>query len=223
MSGLSSTGAEPSTYRWTIVALDIAYDVRGPLIGAILQLILTVIVLVPHAEPLWRFLLPPQVTDRPSDVRFRWLHHVTVVKGLVLVWVLGTLVSAGLERRSVFFGAGRPIYGLFDVEPVRSPDATVDRATTLSTAWRRVGSAGRSDSNALIVQFANSDVRQFTLEDNPSRSTWRVRRGRDEIATFRYELQADGVVFLDGVIGKEPVKVLLRPTEPGRFPLLDWR
>jgi len=88
---------------------------------------------------------------------------------------------------------------------------------------RLVGSAGSTNSNGLFVQFANGEVRQFRLEDDSLRRTWKLRQRTDEVATLRYDLQSDGTVLLNGVIGSETVKMRLRPVEPTRYPLADWR
>jgi len=210
-----------------VIALDIAYDLRGPLLTAILLLLLAVIILAPYVQPLWKFLLQPSVSDgrkEPSrGFRFHRWRYAPIAKAIVLVLMLGQLVQAGLQNRRAYFGAGRPVYGLFDVETIGSSGARVNGGTSDGRAWKRVGSAGRTDSNGLIVQFADGNVRQFRLEDDPSQRTWKLRQRTDEIASLRYDLQADGTVFLDGLIGKEPVKMRLRPVDPARFPLLDWR
>lgn len=221
LGALLATGALTN-----VIALDIAYDVRGPLMPAILLLLLAVIVLLPYAQLLWRLVLPPLASDGPKapSRRFRlpW-GYVLSAKAIVLAWLIGTLVQAGLQQRSTYFGVGRPIYGLFDVETLASGPATVNAGANDAGAWKLVGSAGSTNSNRLFVQFANGDVRQFRLEDDLVQRTWKLRQRTDEVATLRYDLQTDGTVLLNGVIGRETVKMRLRPVEPTRYPLADWR
>ena len=94
---------------------------------------------------------------------------------------------------------------------------------TDDTIWKRVGTSGRYDSSGLSVQFANGDVEDFRLKDDPLTRTWTVQQSTLQIATLRYQVEADGTVSLDGQIGKDPVKLRLRSIDPQKFRLLVGR
>jgi hypothetical protein len=114
-----------------VVALDIAYDVRGPLLTALLLLLLDVIILLPYSHALFRFLLFLRVND--SDVPqqppahfglSRW-RYWALAKAILLVCLLSPLVLRGVEQRRAYFGAGHSVYGLFDVETLHSSGETL--------------------------------------------------------------------------------------------------
>jgi len=212
-----------------VVALDLAYDVRGPLLTAILLLLLDVIILLPYSQALFRFLLFRSLDD--SDVpqqppaRFgfsRWRYWAPV-KAVLLVSLLSALIMRGIEQRRGYFGAGHSIYGLFDVETLHSSGETPVAQANDGQTWRRVGSAGRVDSGGLFVQFANGDVSQFRLENDPANRVWTIRQREEEVAVLRYDLQSDGTVALDGRVRQEPVRMRLRRIDPKTYPLLEPR
>jgi hypothetical protein len=207
-----------------VIALDIAYDVRGPLVIAVLMLFLAAVVLVPFARPLWTFLLSVSVTAedrRPTRRLLLRSKYALVPKAVAVVWMVGILVHTGVGRRTTFFGSGVPVYGLFDVETLAIDDAARTRAD--AQVWRLAGHVGRSDNKSLGVQLATGDWRRFRLEDDTSQRLWTLYQQTTEVARLRYETEPDGAILLSGQLERTPVKMRLRPVEASRYPLVGWR
>jgi hypothetical protein len=208
-----------------VVALDLAFDLRGPLLIAMLLLVLSIIVLAPHLRALGSFLVVSS-TDRMvrpvgtvgNDRPRIW----TVVNMIAVVCLLAMQVQSRVTQREAMF-AGRPLYGLWDVESIPPDDPARQTGLADSSAWRRVGSGGRNRDNGLFVELVSGDVRYFGLVDDGTQRTWTLRQRNEEVAVLHYQLEPGGAVLLDGRIGKVPVKMRLRGVDPARVQLLDLR
>ncbi len=198
-----------------ILAMNIAYDV--PAVGyATLLLLLDAILLAPYLRPLFAILLLHAGTELPREpmpLRQRW-YHSPVVKGVLLCTLVVVLVHRGIVQRHTFFGAGHPVYGLFDVATFTRNGQSVTPVASDSTTWKRVASDGRYDSAGLSVQLANGELRQFRLIDDTVHHVWTIRQWNSaEVATLQYAVQPDGDVSLDGRIGNDSVHLLLHPVD----------
>jgi hypothetical protein len=218
-----------------VVALDTAFNVSGPLLTAIFLLVLTLVVLLPYLPALAAVLLFQRAANPPPQPspRFGWTssRYWAAAKTILLAYLLVPLFAVGVEQRRSFFGAGRPVWGLFDVEAFARTEESPPGVPGEGETWRRVGSAGRMDSGGLIVQFADGGIRQFRLEDDTANQRWTIRSARSSaggpgaelFALLQYHSQADGTVVLEGHIGQRSVTMRLRRVEPSQYPLLENR
>lgn len=206
-----------------VFALDLAYDVRGAAIVAFLLLMLDAIILVPHSSTLMHSLFAQRLEDSRGTAVHRFWSRSRVVAVAVILLVVFARVYDGLTMRRTYYGAGRPIFGLFEVERFERNGQVVTPFASDGRTWKRVGNSGRYDSAWLAVQFANGDFRQFRLQDDVSNQLWTLRDRAEPVAVLRYDRRPDGVIFLSGHIGGDPVKLQLRAVDPRQFPLLTAR
>jgi hypothetical protein len=207
-----------------IVAMDIAYDIRGAVIVAICLLLFNAFIFIPYLRPLVEFVWRRRPTMLPEEAPItllRWRYPFAAKAALLVALVLIRVVD-GLHQRQSYFKGSHTIYGLFDVEIFNRNGESVTPLATDDRTWKRVASDGRYGSGAgLTVQFANGDVRQFPLVDDTARGVWTVRENRGNYsATLQYQVLSDGAVSLDGHIGKDRVQLRLRPVDISKFPLL---
>ena len=166
------------------------------------------VLLTHYARPLAGLLLHGKCELPPEPVAFRW-RFGPLAMTLLIVWSLFIRVYQGIVLRRPFYGAGHPIYGLYDVVEFKG-GAT-------RPAWKRVAGDGRYDSGAISVQLANGEVERYVLKDDSAQRTWTLRRGRDSAAEFRYTVDPDGSASLDGRIGSDPVHMRLHRVDPEKF------
>ena len=215
-----------------VFALDIAYTVYGAAMVAGLLIALAIIVLAPYTAPLIQILLLGG-TDRmpvePTASLGRW-RYAPVAKVLLLVILISVRVSDAMAQRRSFFGRGQAVYGMFDVERFIRGGVPITPTADDGKTWKRVASDGRYGGGPflgggldLAVQFANGDVRQYSLADDPANRLWTLREASKVIATLRYAVGPDGSVSLDGLIAGEAVQVNLRPVDMQTLPLLRGR
>ena len=209
-----------------VFVMDLAYGVgTAPTIIAGLLLALDAIVLAPYAGPLLRTLLGRQTAPLPAEPvsqggRWRYGTLVKVVAVTLLVW---QRAAAGMLQRQTYYGAGYSVYGLFDVDSfVRNGTPVVALANDAVT-WKRVASDGRYNSSGLTVHFANGDVRQYRLTDDPETRVWTLAEASKDIATLRYEIESDASVALDGRIGDDSVQLRLKRVDLKTLPLFRSR
>ena len=213
-----------------VVAIDMAYDVRGPLLTAIVLLGLALVVVRPYARPLLRLLLASPVEPQAVFPRASGEASLlgAVVKGILLTGLSLPLLSHNFDQRRIYFGAGHPVWGLFDVEQMGADGKPTDPPNGGQT-WKRVGSAGRTDSAGMTVQLADGSIRTYRFEDDTSHQTWTLRsarssatgQGGEEAAVLHYMEQADGTILLTGRVGQQQANLRLRRVDAAAWPLLD--
>jgi hypothetical protein len=152
--------------------------------------------------------------------------YSAIVSCLVFALFVSVQARDGFVKRRTYFGSGYPVYGLFDVETFERNGQVVTPLASDGSTWKRIGSVGRSGGGglsvlALMVQFANADVRKYRLRDDTANHVWTLRDGFTDIATIRYAIEADGSVTLDGRIRQDVVKMRLRRVDRQAFPLLQ--
>lgn len=207
-----------------VVAMDIAYDIRGAVLVAICLLLLNAFILIPYLRPLFEFVWHRRPTTLPDEAAVpivRWRYSFPAKVALLIALVV-IRVDDGLRQRQSYFKGSRTIYGVFDVEIFNRNGETVTPLASDDRTWKRVASDGRYGSSAgLTVQFSNGDVRQFPVMDDTARGVWTVRENRGNYsATLQYQVLPDGGVSLDGHIGTDRVSLRLRPVDTSKFPLL---
>jgi hypothetical protein len=195
-----------------VFALDLAYHVSGGATHiAILLLALDAVLLTHYARPLARLFLHGKCELPPEPVAFRW-RFAPLAMTLLIVWSLSVRVQQGIVWRRSYYGAGHPIYGLYDVVEFKGGGSR--------PAWKRVAGDGRYDSGSISVQLADGEVERYVLKDDTSQRTWTLRQGRDAAAELRYAVDPDGSASLDGRIGSDPVHMRLHRLDPRKlFPL----
>jgi hypothetical protein len=208
-----------------VVVMDVGYRIgAGAFNIALVLLTLDVIVLAPHARSVASFLFLGRLAALPQEpgLTSRPWRHSAVVSALVFVLLVSISAQNGFARRRTYFGAGRPVWGIFDVDNFVRNGVTTTPVWSDGTAWRRIATGSRVGARpaGLTVQFANGDVRVYQLTDDAATQVWTVRQGATEVATLRYAIGSDGAVTLDGRIGLDPVKMRLRHVDPAEFPLL---
>jgi hypothetical protein len=207
-----------------VFAMDVAYGVLGAAMIAGILIALAAIVIAPYAGSLVSVLVLSSTGGMPAEPvpsLARW-RYASLAKVLLLVILISVRVSDGLLQRRSYFGRGRVVYGMFDVDRFVRDGVRITPADDGKT-WKRVASDGRYDSAGLTVQFANGDVRQYRLSEDPSSRLWTVREASKVIATLTYAVAADGSVLLDGRVDGNAVQVNLRPVDIRTFPLLKGR
>jgi hypothetical protein len=152
-----------------------------------------------------RHLLPRACPRRVSgsDARAALLALRARCQGAPAAVLVFVLVSDGLDRRRHYFGQGRGVYGMFQVERFVRAGVLVTPMANDARTWKRIGTDGRYDSGAVTVQFASADVRQYRLVDDAAKHQWILRDGGMNLATLHYALSADGSLSLDGRIGED--------------------
>jgi hypothetical protein len=205
-----------------VLAMDLAYRVYGAGVIAGLLLVLAAIVIAPYARALADvFLLgrAGRLPDEPSTPLSR-LRVAPGIKVTFLALLVGLHIPDALAERRTYFGQGRGVFGLFEVERFERAGAVVTPLASDGATWKRVGTDGRYDSSGVTVQFANSDVRQYQLVEDIVKHQWTLRLAGKDAATLRYILAADGNLSLDGQIGDAPVRMQLRRIDVSTLPLL---
>jgi len=192
-----------------VFALDLAYHVSaGATHIAVLLLALDVVLLAHYARPLAELLLYGKCELPPEPVAFRW-RFAPLAMTLLIVWSLSIRVHQGIVWRRSYYGAGHPIYGLYDVVEFKGGGSR--------PIWKRVASDGRYDSGLISVQLAGGEVERYVLKDDAAKRTWTLRQGRDGAAELRYTVDSDGSASLDGRIGSDPVHMRLHRVDPEKF------
>jgi len=214
-----------------VVVMDIGYGVGGGgFIAAVLLLALDGIVLAPYVPLMVSFMFLGRTVTLPREPGFSAHSWRYSAFGTCLVFALlvSVQVHDGLVKRRTYFGAGYPVYGLFDVETFERNGTPVTPLATDGVTWKRIGSVGRSGAGGaglsvlgLTVQFANADVRKYRLTDDTANHVWKLRDGSTDMATLRYAIEADDAVTLNGRIGQDTVKMRLRRVDLQAFPLLQ--
>jgi hypothetical protein len=207
-----------------LVGMNIAYQVEAVLIPVTL-LMLDLILLAPYLKPLASILLfrgPATLRPEPEPSRPRW-YHSALAQGALLCCLVVPHVNRGLAERRAYYGAGRPVWGMFDVVSYARKGEIIAPLASDGTVWKRVAGDGRYDSLRLTVQFANAEVRQFRLTDDLTHRVWKIReRGGADVGSLQYTVQPDGDIVLDGKIGGDPVRMLLHRADMKKlFPL--WK
>jgi len=194
-----------------VVALDLAYHVStGATHIAILLLALDVVLLAHYFRPLTGLLVLGRCELTPEPVALRW-RYGPVVTTVLILWAVSVRAHQGVVLRRSYFGAGHPLYGLYDVVDFQGG----------GRVWKRVAGDGHYDSGAISVQFTDAEIERFTVKDDVDHRTWTLRRGGPAVAgELRYAVNADGSASLEGQIDSNPVHMKLRPVDPQKlFPL----
>jgi hypothetical protein len=203
-----------------VVAMDLAYRV-GAVYYATVMLLVDILILAPYLQPLSVILLGRGKCEMPAEPGSsgRWWNSFIAKTALILVLAL-PLIEINMNRRASFFGAGRIVYGLFEV-------ANFVRNGNTSTAgdgerWKRVASDPRNGTDGVLVQFANGDLRRIELSDDAAKRRWTIRDSNPgRSGTLDYVVRGDGMISLEGHIGSDQVAIVLRPVDMNQFfPLL---
>jgi hypothetical protein len=206
-----------------VVAMDFAYRV-GALTYALSLLLLDILILAPYLGSLCEILLvrgSGALPSEPSGPQQRWWHSRIWKAALISVLAL-PLIAINIQRRSAFFGSGYIIFGLFDVTTFIRSGQTIPPLASDGTTWKRVASDPGNGTYAILVQFANGDLRQFEVTDDSVQHVWTIRdKDPRQAGSLNYGTRSDGVVSLTGRIGGDSVDILLRPVDLNKaFPLL---
>jgi hypothetical protein len=209
-----------------VVVMDISYQVQGGgQVFAGLLLVLDLIVLAPYGPAIVSFLagraaVPPAepgLVERPR-------RYSAAVSAVVFVLLTSIRLHDGVVHRRMYFGAGHPVYGLFDVKRFERNGAAIVPLASDGETWKRIGSVGPGSAGrtplGLIVQLANAELRRYRLTDDTANQLWTLRLGATEVGTLRYTIEADATVSLDGRLGQDRVKMRLRRANPAGVPLL---
>jgi hypothetical protein len=208
-----------------VFAMDLGYHVFGPAMIAGVLLALAAIILAPYSAALVEVLVLGRARALPAEPstplsRARFGPAVTV---LLLALVIAAHVPDGMDQRGTYFGRGRGVFGLFEVDRFERAGAVVTPLASDASTWKRVGTDGRYDSGSVTVQFANGDVRQYLLVEDVAGRRWTLRSRGKDAAQFQYTSSADGALTLDGRIAGEPVHMHLRRIDMSTLPLLQTR
>ena len=206
-----------------VVVIDLCYGV-GAVTYADTLLLYDIFLLARYLLPLSEILLGRRDAELPSEPlppRGRW-YHSPVVKAAALCVFIFPLVQINLQRRHSFFGAGQPVYGLFDVVKFVRNGQPITPLASDSTTWKRIAS---DRFNSVCVEFANAEVRRLPLTDDRVHHVWTIRDANTaSAATLHYSFQQNGEVSLNGRIGSDSVDLLLKRVELQQFfPLLGRR
>jgi hypothetical protein len=205
-----------------VFAMDLAYMVLGAAMVAGTLIVLAAIVLAPYVAPLFRVLFMGAAERMPDEptIRFAGSRYAPAIKIVLLAVLVSVRVDDGLAQRRSYFGRGRAIYGMFDVDSFSRGGVVVTPLTSDATTWTRIASDGRYDGSGLSVQFANAVVRQYRLEEDAAKKLWTLHDGSATVATLHYGVMTDGSVSLDGRIGAEDVRIHLQRVDIQTLPLL---
>jgi hypothetical protein len=203
-----------------VVVMDLAYEV-GAVTYADTLLLYVIFLLAPYLQPLSQLLLGQRETAlpvEPSPVRRRW-YHSPVAKAVAVCLFVFPLVQINIERRRSFFGAGQPVYGLFEVTRFVRNGRTIIPLASDAATWKRVAS---DRFNSICVQFANADVRRFQFKNDSIHRVWTISDANPaNAAILHYSVQQNGDIALDGRIGSDPVSIVLQRVNVKQFfPLL---
>lgn len=210
------------TAMTNVLAMNLAYDVRGAVMAAVCLFILSLFLVAPYLRPLFEFLVLRRTTRLPAEQHLepsRWKYSGWAkCAGIV---VLATIrIDEGLSQRETYYESSHPVYGMFDVETFVRRGELITPLSNDGTTWKRVASDGRYDGASLAVQFANGNVRRLRLNDDPVKRLRRLAENERTYATLQYEQRSADTVQLTGHIGGEPVTLHLRRVDESKFPLL---
>ena len=206
-----------------VVVMDFAYGV-GALTYALALLLLDILILTPYVRPLFEILLvrgSGELPSEPSGPQQHWWHSRLAKAALICVLVL-PLIAINIQRRRSFFRSDHLVYGVFDISTfIRNGQAITPLASD-SMIWKRMASDPRDGTDAILVEFANGDQRRFGLNDDSAHHVWTIRdKDPRHAGNLSYDTRPDGIVSLNGHIGGDSVKMLLRPIDVDKvFPLL---
>jgi hypothetical protein len=197
-----------------VIAMDFAFRV-GAVTYALSLLIIDFIILAPYAKPLMEILIVQGSGTLPAEPSWpRGWWRSPVAKAVLILVLALPLIAINVQRRRYFYGAGNPVYGLFEVASfVRNGHITTPSASD-GAAWKRVASDPHDGVDAILVQFANGDLRRFDIINDPIRHVWSIRQSdARQSGTLEYRARPDGVVSLSGRLGDDSVDILLRPVD----------
>jgi hypothetical protein len=208
-----------------VLAMDLAYGVLGAAMVAGLLVALAAIVVAPYAGPLANVLLlgrSERMPEEPATTGSRW-RYAAVARIVVLAALIAIRASDGLEQRRTYFGRGRAVYGMFEVERFVRGGTVVTPLASDTTTWKKIATDGRYGTAAVSVQFAGGEVKQYSLAEDTASHQWILKDGPKDAATLHYAVAGDGSVSLDGQIGTDSVQLRLRPVDLAKLPLLGSR
>lgn len=194
-----------------VIAMDFAFRV-GALTYALSLLIIDLIILTPYVKPLIEIVVTQRSGTLPCEPSWprRWWRSPAAKAVLIFVLAL-PLIVINVQRRRSFYGAGNPIYGLFEVTSFVRNGHVVTPLASDSTTWKRMASDPHDGVDAILVQFANSDLRRFDIINDPVRHVWSIRQtDARQSGSFGYRARPDGLVSLSGHLGDDSVEMLLR-------------
>jgi hypothetical protein len=197
-----------------VIAMDFAFRV-GALTYALSLLVIDIAVLTPYAKPLMEILVLRGSGRLPADPvgPRRWWSSPAAKAVLILLLALPLIVT-NVQRRRYFFGAGNPVYGLFDVASFVRNGQPVTPLASDGATWKRVASDPHDGIDGILVQFANADLRRFDIINDRVRRVWSIRQtGALQSGRLEYRVRPDGLVSLSGRLGDDSVEVLLRPVD----------
>jgi hypothetical protein len=197
-----------------VIAMDFAFRV-GALTYALSLLIIDLIILTPYAKPLIQILVTQRSGTLPSEPS--WPRHwwrSPAAKAVLIFLLALPLIAINVQRRRSFYGAGNPIYGLFEVTSFVRNGHVVTPLASDSTTWKRMASDPHDGVDAILVQFANSDLHRFDIINDPVRHVWSIRQtDARHSGSFGYRTRPDGLVSLSGRLDENSIEMLLRPID----------
>jgi hypothetical protein len=208
-----------------VLLLDVTYQV--PLLIFTFQLLLlSLLLLLPHARRLWAFFL----TDRgvpPMPPRARARRKIRIWVGVLIVWLVASQLVRGAATWIVIGApADRPpLYGIWNVAEFSLDGQVRPPLTTDGERWYRfivdlphsyqldTASSQRMDGSIVDYQ-PKVDERQHVLE---------LTQGPEKVPVARFSYaqpDADRLV-LDGDLGGHRVLIRLDRVDPDTFPIRD--
>jgi hypothetical protein len=197
-----------------VIAMDFAFRI-GALTYALSLLVIDLVILTPYAKPLIEILVvrgSGTLPSEPSGPRHWW--RSPAAKAVLIFLLALPLIAINVQRRRYFYGAGNPVYGLFDVASFVRNGHVVTPLASDGATWKRMASDPHDGVDAILVQFANADLRRFDIINDPVRHVWSIRQtDARQSGSLEYRARPDGLVSLSGRLGDDSVEILLRPVD----------
>ena len=206
-----------------IFAMDVAYNIRGAVIIALLLLILSSMILAHYLPGLFAIFVQGRAAGLPSEPVISlasWRYAPAVTVGFIGLLLLVRVTDGIQLRRS--YTSTHVFSGLFDVLDATSPQDP-SAAANGATGWRRLASDDRyGGGSSVVVQYADGSRRRYRSSTNPATRTLTLEKqtGQGSAATLRYEVQPDGSITLTGEIEASPATLRLLPVERAKWPSL---
>jgi len=196
-----------------VAALNIGFDIPVKVFSLHL-LALAIFLLAPDLARVAKFLLTSTPITTPS-ARFRWLR--LALKAVVVVYILGTCVQAGLAIRHTRL-VRSPLYGIYDVAEFTQDGAVRPPLTTDTIRWRRVvfGSP-----ETISIQRMDDSTQRSPAKYDASKGTLSVMANTNNGGGILTCTRPDPEhLVLEGVYREKKVLVKLNRVDETKLPLV---
>ncbi|MFC4211922.1 hypothetical protein ACFOWA_12055 [Pedobacter lithocola] len=209
-----------------VMAMDYFFDVPVKILSTTL-VFMCLFILAPYLQTIFKFFLTnePQklkALQTPTFTKKWQLILFRSLKYLLIVWTIGIMLDNAFNRQYTY-GAKAPkpfLYGIYDVETVKSKGKEVLPLLTDSTRWRQMiinweGFAQvklMNDSSQTFTTVFHRELRRLTLTS---------RNGDESQYQFIYDIPDENHLILKGVKNQDSISISFKCKDLKKFRLIN--